>query len=604
MDTLSAISLDITTLTQAYREHTVTPRQLMESLLQKIDAENDRHIWIALRPAAEILADADRLAGMDPASLPLYGLPFAVKDNIDLAGVPTTCGCPAFSYTPSRSAFVVERLTAAGAIPIGKTNLDQFATGLVGTRSPYGACANSFDPRYIAGGSSSGSAVAVALGQVSFALGTDTAGSGRVPAAFNNLVGLKPTPGLLSCRGVVPACRTLDCVSIFALTAGDAAQVFTVAGTFDAADPYARSARFDGRSAEGGFRFGVPRANQLEFFGDRESAALFDTGIDKLVELGGEAVTIDFAPFMETAQLLYDGPWVAERYAAIREFIEHSPEALNPVTRDIIVAARDKTAVDAFEAQYRLAALKRIADGFMADLDCVLTPTAPTIYRIDEIEADPVQLNTRLGYYTNFMNLLDYCALALPAGFRKDGLPFGITVFADAEYDHYLLGLGARLQQAYGLALGATPHALPVSKTPTVAGNAADQINIVVCGAHMQGLPLNAQLTERGATLVRRTLSAPGYRLYALGGSSTGRPGMVRDESTDTAIEVEVWSMPIGKLGGFMKLIPAPLGLGTVLLADGSAECGFICEHHGLEGAIEITHLGGWRRHLAEHAKP
>jgi allophanate hydrolase len=453
---MTTLDLQITSLRQQYRTGRLTPTQLVRQLDAAMGSEDPHRIWIHRLPLAQLLAYAEALEGRDPASLPLYGIPFAIKDNIDLAGVPTTAACPDYAYTPAQHASVVQRLIDAGAIPLGKTNLDQFATGLVGVRSPYGACHNSIDPAYISGGSSSGSAVSVALGLASFSLGTDTAGSGRVPASFNNLVGHKPSCGLLSTRGVVPACRTLDCVSIFALTAQDAASVLEVAQGFDAEDPYSREALPVGKPLpERGFRFGVPRADQLQFFGNAETPALFDAAVAKLVALGGVAVEIDFSVFLQTARLLYEGPWVAERYAAIREFIERKPEALYPVTHKIISGATRFSAADAYHYGYQLKALQRKAAAVWDDLDMIVTPTAGTIYTIDEVEADPVQTNSNLGYYTNFMNLLDLSAIAVPTGFQQNGLPFGITLCAPAFHDASLLVMAARIEDA-ARTLGAT----------------------------------------------------------------------------------------------------------------------------------------------------
>lgn len=591
-------SLDLQTLGNAYRNG-LKPSALFRELLER--AARDRHqAWISLLPAERILALAQALDDRDPGSLPLYGVPFAIKDNIDLAGQPTTAACPDFAYTPAASATVVEKLIAAGAIPLGKTNLDQFATGLNGTRSPYGACRNAFDPVYISGGSSSGSAVALALGQVSFSLGTDTAGSGRVPAAFNNLVGLKPTCGLLSTKGVVPACRSLDAVSIFALTAVDAQRVFAVAQGYDEDDPYSRRAQPHGRRFAAGdrFRFGVPRADQLAFFGDMVNPALFEAAAARLEELGGIRVSVDFAPFLETARLLYGGPWVAERYLAIREFIERQPESVFPVTRDITLAGGKASATEAFAAFYRLKGLQRQCSQAWQAVDVMLTPTAGFHPSIAALEADPVQLNTDLGYYTNFMNLLDYSAVALPAAFRPDGLPFGITLFAPAHQDIPLLELAARWQAATALPMGATGQALPAQPVP--GSPVADgQIRVAVCGAHLSGLPLNRQLLERGARLISTVRSAPEYRFYALAGGPPQRPGMVRVAEGGAAIEMEVWELPASSFGSFVAGIPAPLGIGKVRLADGSEVCGFICEQAGVAGAEDITAFGSWRSWLA-----
>ncbi|TJY58381.1 allophanate hydrolase [Sinimarinibacterium sp. CAU 1509] len=592
-------SLDLDTLRAAYRAG-LKPSVLLEALLER--AENDtRHCWIALTPVEQLRALASALDAQAPDSLPLYGVPFAIKDNIDLEGLPTTAACPDFAYMPERSAEVVERLIAAGALPLGKTNLDQFATGLNGTRSPYGVCLNAFDPAYVSGGSSSGSAVSVATAQVSFSLGTDTAGSGRVPAAFNNLVGLKPTRGLISTRGVVPACRSLDCVSIFALTAEDAERVYGVALGGDGDPAYARAAEphgFDFGRAQG-FRFGVPRAEQLQFFGDAAYEALFAEAVTRLEALGGTRCEIDFAPFLDAARLLYDGPWVAERYHAIREFIERQPESLLPVIRQIVGAAASLRSVDAFDAFYQLAALKRSADAIWKDVDVVLTPTAGFIPTIEATLAEPVRLNSDLGYYTNFMNLLDYAAVAMPAGFRADGLPFGVTLFAPAHQDVPLLHLAARWQRAGAVTLGATAQPMPplAAVAPAVPSG---QVQLAVCGAHMAGLPLNHQLTERGARLVCATQSAPAYRFYALAGGPPFRPGMIRVAEGGAAIEVEVWELPARLFGSFVAAIPAPLGIGKLELADGRWVPGFICEPGGVVGAADITHHGGWRAYLAQ----
>ena len=438
--------LEIATLQQQYRSGTLTPIQLVNLLDTRIGENGSNPIWIIRLSLQEMLPYAERLEKLAPDSLPLYGIPFAIKDNIDLAGSPTTAACPDYTYVPEKSATVVQQLIDAGAIPVGKTNLDQFATGLVGTRSPYGACRNVFNPDYISGGSSSGSAVAVALGLASFSLGTDTAGSGRVPAAFNNLIGHKPTCGLISTQGVVPACRTLDCVSIFANTANDAATVLGIAKGFDVEDPYSRKEMPQRTKLGERFRFGVPQSSQLEFFGNSEAATHFSLSVGHLIAMGGEAITIDFEPFLETARLLYEGPWVAERYAAIRNFIENQPEALFPVTRQIIVGATKFSATDTFNALYRLKALQRQSQAVWDDIEVLVTPTTGTIFTLAEVEAEPVKCNSQLGYYTNFMNLLDMSAIAIPTGFNHQGLPLGITVSAPAWSDDQLLDLAQRYQ--------------------------------------------------------------------------------------------------------------------------------------------------------------
>lgn len=591
-------SLDLARLRAAYRARTLRPVDVVEGVLDRIARRGDDKVWIHRVPDAALVEQARRLEAASPDRLPLYGVPFAIKDNIDLAGHPTTAACPEFAYTPPASATVVQRLVDAGAIPIGKTNLDQFATGLVGTRTPYGACRNPFDAEYLAGGSSSGSAVAVATGLVTFALGTDTAGSGRVPAAFNNIVGLKPTRGLLSTLGVVPACRSLDCVSIFALTVSDAMDVLPVAQGFDPADPFSREPTPHPIPDIGRFNFGVPAARDLAFFGDKEAARLFAAFLKRLEELGGTQVEIDFRPFLETARLLYEGPWVAERYLAVRELIERRPEALHPVTREVIGRGAKPTAVDAFGAYYRLKAFRRKTTAVWREMDFLALPTAGTIYRIADVDADPVRLNSNLGHYTNFVNLLDLSGLAVPGGFRADGLPFGATLLAPAFQEDALGALGTRIQLAAALPLGATGIAMPDTDLRAPAPGRAGTVRVAVCGAHMAGLPLNRELVERGARFVCETRTAPRYRFFALEGFSPPRPGLVRAESGHT-IPVEVWEVPAAEFGSFVDGIPAPLGIGTLELDDGDSVRGFLCEHYATAGARDITELGGWRAYLA-----
>ncbi len=606
----TANSFDLTRLRAEYLCGRLKPSDIVETVLERIARRGDDKVWIDLTPRAQLLARAAEIERRNPAELPLYGVPFAIKDNIDFAGRPTTAACPDYAYTPKASAAVVQRLLDAGAIAIGKTNLDQFATGLVGTRSPYGAPSSAFDARYISGGSSAGSSVAVAAGLVSFALGTDTAGSGRVPAAFNNIVGLKPTKGLLSTRGVVPACRSLDCVSVFALSVDDAESVLAVAQGFDPADPFSRAnveaANVEAKSEfDGSFRFALPRATDLEFFGDGESRKLFEQAIDTLQALGGTRMEIDYRPFLETARLLYEGPWLAERYLVVRELLARKPEALLPVTRGVIEAGAKLLATDAFAAYYRLQALVRDTESIWAEVDVLVTPTAGTIYTHKEIEADPITLNSRLGYYTNYVNLLDLSALALPAGFRADGLPFGITLVAPAFHDGTLCALGKRLQSAMALPMGATGLSLPGTEINRPATTAAlkknTAIRVAVCGAHMSGLALNRELTERGARLLRATRTAPCYRLFALEAFKPPRPGMLRS-AEGAAIDLEVWEVPAPAFGGFVDGIPSPLGIGTVELEDGESVRGFLCEHYAIANAREITHLGGWRPYLTQRS--
>lgn len=547
--------------------------------LDAIAARGDDAVWITKLPREAVQANATRATGA------LQGVSFAIKDNIDLAGVPTTAGCPAYAYTPQESAPVVARLIAAGAVPVGKTNLDQFATGLVGVRSPHGVPKNPFGAEYLPGGSSSGSAVAVAAGLCDFALGTDTAGSGRVPASFNNLVGLKPTKGLLSTRGVVPACRSLDCVSIFTRTVADAAEVLAVAAAYDPQDPFSRAAEPPLQDEAWPPRIGVPRADQLEFFGDAEAAKLFSAAVARWRALGATIVEIDYAPFAAAARLLYEGAWVAERHAAIREFLGKKADAMHPVTRKIIEGAKNLSATQAFESSYRLAELRRQSEPVWTAIDALLTPTAGTIYKVAEVEADPIRLNSNLGYYTNHMNLLDLCGIAVPAGFLPNGMPWGVTLSAPAFCDDRLLRLGAKF-----LGEPAPKRALPAPGPLT---------RVAVCGAHLSGLPLNSQLTGLGATLVKATKTAPQYRLFALPGTTPPKPGLVRVAEQGAVIAVEVWELPTAAFGHFVAAIPAPLGIGTVTLEDGSSVQSFLCEAVAVVGAKDVTSFGGWRAYLA-----
>lgn len=599
------LDLSLSHLRGQYLAGSLTPAALVEALHAQMLAEDalvDRHIWIHRLSKDAMLAYAQALQGRDPKDLPLYGIPFAIKDNIDLAGVPTTAGCPEFAYMPGKSATVVQRLIDAGAIPVGKANLDQFATGLVGVRSPYGACRNAINPDYVSGGSSAGSAVSVALGLASFSLGTDTAGSGRVPAGFNNLIGLKPSCGRIPTTGVLPACRTLDVVSIFALTAADAASVLSVVQGEDGVDAYARQMPEPGFNFgnASSFRFGVPRAQDLAFHGNAEGIPQFKASVAMLEAMGGTAVEFDLSPFRAVATLLYEGPWVAERYAAIRPFIEAHPEALHPITRAITEKGIQISAPDTFAALYKLKDLAMQTKPLWDSIDFMLTPTASTPYTIAAVEADPIALNSNLGYYTNFVNLLDLAALAVPTGFMANGMPCGITMVAPCGKDFALLTLAARLHAVAVPTVGATNHAPhKLGALPDANPFASAQVRVAVCGAHLSGLPLNPQLTSRGAKLVKAVDSAPAYKLYALPGGPPWRPGLVRVAAGGTAIPLEIWEMPASQFGSFVAGIPAPLGIGTVLLDGNDSVQGFLCEAVAVEGAEDITHQGGWRAFMA-----
>ncbi|MFM2480064.1 allophanate hydrolase [Celerinatantimonas sp. YJH-8] len=580
--------MTIDAIHHAYASGSITPQQLLSDCLAAAKADTHQ-VWISTVTEAQLQNYIEALEGHSPLDKPLFGIPFAIKDNIDLVGLNTTAACPDFSYTPEQNAFVVEKLIEAGAIPLGKTNLDQFATGLVGTRSPYGACQNSFNPEYISGGSSAGSAVSVATGQVVFSLGTDTAGSGRVPASFNNILGLKGSVGCISCSGVVPACKSLDCVTIFAKTAADLALIWPVAAQFDSSDPFAREQPEQLATHLQTFTFGVPDSASLEFFSDDAAQDLFYDSIEQLKAMGGQAVNVDLKPFLDAAKLLYEGPWVAERLAATEAFFTEHQQSCLPVIQTIIGNSKGYSAVDAYKALYQLKSLKRIADASLAQVDFIVTPTASTIYTIEQLEQDPITLNSHLGTYTNFMNLLDYAAIALPSGFRqngpKQGLPFGITLFGQTFCEDALLTLASRWQKQLGLPLGALPAQ-------------ATSIDLAVCGAHLSGMPLNHQLTEKGAVLIEQTTTASHYQLYALASEQPQRPALVRSTQGES-IEIEIWRLPAEHLADFLAGIKAPLGLGQVELNDGRLVNGFICEPAALKGATEITHLKSWRAYMA-----
>ncbi|WP_341917372.1 allophanate hydrolase [Polaromonas sp. YR568] len=551
-----------------------------------------------LAPQAWICRATPQAAGSAQAASagPLAGLTFAVKDNIDAASLPTTAGCPAFAYTPTASAFVVQKLLDAGAQLAGKTNLDQFACGLNGTRSPFGAVPNAFNPAYVSGGSSSGSAYVVATGQVDFSLGTDTAGSGRVPAGLNNIVGLKPSRGLISARGVVPAAQSVDCVSIFARTVATAVQVLEHAMAHDALDPYSRRLALTSEPFAPAFRFGVPAT--LEFYGDRAAEAAFSEAVVRLQALGGTPVAIDFAPLAQVAALLYESALVAERYTAIRSFFDaHEAEVVEPV-RSIIAAGRKYSAADLYEVQTELKRLGQQADAMWGSIDVLVVPTAPTHYTIAQMQRDPVVLNRRLGAYTNFVNLLDYAALSVPSAVRADGLPFGITLIGACGSDWQLADLGQRYHHSTGLTQGATGLPLPAMRA--IAGlRKPATVRVAVVGAHLSGMPLNTQLTERGAVLAGPAETAPDYRLFALPGTTPPKPGLLRVGAGQGAcIALEIWDMPLAAYGSFVALIPAPLGIGTLALRDGSTVQGFVCEPEALHGALDISHLGGWRAYM------
>jgi allophanate hydrolase len=592
----------VAAIVAAHRAGTVTPAQTVARSYRRIREHSDPAVFISLREEKVAIAEAEALAARNADALPLLGVPVAVKDNIDVQGLATTAACPAFAYSPAQDSTAVARLRTAGAIIIGKTNLDQFATGLVGVRSPYGVPVNPVRGDLIPGGSSSGSAVAVSAGLVPLALGTDTAGSGRVPAMLNNIVGLKPSLGLISNAGLVPACRTLDCISVFSLTVDDALTALTAMAGSDRADPFSRDRPLGMMSGfPGQLRLGVPRNGQLIFFGDSAAEQAYGEALRRWESLGATLVEFDLEPFYETARLLYEGPWVAERYLVIRDLLASAPDSIHPVTREITAAGARLTAADTFAALYRLQALRRTAERAFAGFDAMVLPTAPTAYTTAQVLANPIELNSRLGTYTNFVNLLDLCGLALPATMRADGIPFGITLLAPAGHDAALASIGRVFHADTKLGMGAKGLAQPpLAPLPAKAGG--DDIAIAVVGAHLSGMALNGELQALGAVLLEAAATAPDYRLYALD-TTPPKPGMLRvAQGTGSSIKLELWSLPAAAFGKFVAAIPPPLGIGTVRLADGRGIKGFLVEPAAIEGARDISSFGGWRAFMAEKA--
>lgn len=564
----AAHALRIVPLRARYAAGSLTPSDVVRTILARDAAVADPAIWTHKPDERALLARAAELEVMPDAereTLPLWGIPFVAKDNIDLAGVPTTAACPAFAYTPGESATVVQRLLDAGAICVGKANLDQFATGLVGVRSPFGTPRNPYGAAYVPGGSSSGSAVSVAQGLACFSLGTDTAGSGRVPAGFCNLVGLKPSRGLVSTTGVVPACRSLDCVSVFAHTPEDARIVLDAAAGEDAADPYSRADDPQWLPDWPGLRVGVPVD---PVFFDDDYADLFTAAVERAELLGGVIVPVDISPFLDAGKLLYGGAWIAERYAAVGAFIDAHPSQVNDIVAALIAPSKAIGAVAVFEGQYKLERLRKETAAVWSSVDVLLLPTAPAIPSLADLRADPLEPNFRNGTYTTFVNLLDLAAIALPAGFRADGLPFGISLVGPVQTDRSLLDL---------------------------AEGWTDIVELAVVGAHLEGEPLHHELG--GAPLLRRTRTAPTYRLFALD-TVPAKPGLVRAHAGE-AIEVEVYALGAEQFGRFVAKVPAPLTIGTVLLEDGTSVKGFLCEPAALESATEITGMRGWRAYRA-----
>lgn len=592
----------IAELVKAHRARATTPEETVVRTFHKIRAHADPAVFINLRNEAEVRTEARAMDEARAAGL-LYGVPVAIKDNIDVKGIATTAACPAFAYAPAADAGVVARLRRAGAIVIGKTNLDQFAAGLVGTRSPYGAPRNPLNSKLIPGGSSSGSAVAVSAGLVPLALGTDTAGSGRVPAALNNIVGLKPSLGLVPTTGVVPACRTLDCVSVFSLTADDAFTALTALAGYDATDPYSqhRSLARLGRMPPG-IRLGVPLQKQRLFFGDEFSSAAYEQALAGLLQRCGALVEVDFEPFYRTARLLYEGPWLAERYIAVSALMASNPADMHPTTRQVIAGGANASAIEAFSAFYELAEYRRACESVFEAVDVLVVPSVPTTYTIEQLLNDPIVLNSRLGTYTNFVNLLDLCGLALPAALRSDGIPFGVTLLAPSGREALLASIGRVFHHDTGLPLGAL--GIPQPSLPDVGATAADnEVALAVVGLHLSGMPLNGELLALGARFLETTTTSPDYRLYALGTGALRKPGLLRvADDGGTRVEVEVWALPERAFGTFIRSVREPLSIGTVRLAGGRSAHGFLMESQAAPGAREISEFGGWRGYVAASA--
>jgi allophanate hydrolase len=586
------MSVTASQIATAVQSGETSAHAVMVAALERIAAYDavQPQAWISRFPDAA-LVEAARAIDARVASgetLPLAGVPYAVKDNIDVAGLPTTAACPGFAYAPERSAEVVARLEAAGAICIGKTNLDQFATGLVGTRSPYGAPGCVYNLDYISGGSSSGSGVVVAAGLVPFALGTDTAGSGRVPAALNGCIGLKPSKGRWSSRGLLPACRSLDCISVFTADVADARLVDALVAGFDPADPFSRD--LPPRSLTGDAPvFGIPLAAQLEFHGDAQSAELFEGALVRCRAMGATIVDVDIAPLLEAAKLLYSGPWVAERAAAVGAFIEQRPDAVHPVVAAIIKSGWRYSGVDTFQGIYTLQQLIRETAALFADCDALLLPTCPTIYTRERLHEEPYALNSRMGLYTAAINLLDLAAIALPAGYRHDHTGFGISLIGPAFSDVALIDLGERL-------MAVAPNVPP----PLDLAHREDHVKLAVVGAHLEGMPLHWELTTRDARLLARTKTAAAYKLYAIADSVPPKPALVHVGLGGSAIEIEVYELSLTHFGSFVANVPPPLAIGTLTLESGEAVKGFIAEPRAITGAEDITSFGGWRGYMEQ----
>lgn len=595
---LDKLVFTLKSIHEAYLQGETVESVLNESL-KRLSDTHDEGIYLYLASKDQLLHAISELGEFNIEEKPLWGIPFAVKDNIDVYGMPTTAGCEAFAYYPESDSHVVSLLKKAGAIVVGKTNLDQFATGLVGVRTPFVAPKNAIDPSIVPGGSSSGSAVAVSHGQVCFSLGTDTAGSGRVPAALNNIVGLKPTLGSISASGVVPACRTLDTVSIFSQSVSDASAVFKVCCSYDNTDAFSKPIHYKGLSApDSSYTLGVPDAKSL-IIDEPALKDAYEQSLAYLRENGAKLVEVDFQPFYDVAKLLYEGPWVAERFAAIETFMSRHPDSLHPTTEKIIGSARNFSASDAFKARYQLEELRKEISPVIDSVDAFVVPSIPGVASVAELENNAIAPNSRLGIYTNFVNLLDLCAIAVPGVTRHDGFPSSVTFIAKGGHDAYIHALANDFHLHQAELLGATEHKVSdlkqtLNEDVAVTELSAKEMAIAVVGAHMQGFPLNHQLTNKGGRFLKRTNTAPNYRLFKLGEETPLRPGLLKVDDGHQ-IELEVWAIPKSKFGDLLSEIPSPLSIGSIILEDKQLVKGFLCESHAIKEATDISHFGGWR---------
>ncbi|KAB8133094.1 allophanate hydrolase [Gracilibacillus oryzae] len=570
--------LSVEWLREMYQTEELTPVMVIQEIIRRAEEDEDMSIWITPPSMERIQPYLDGLETINPADAPLWGIPFAIKDNIDLKGIPTTAGCAEYAYTPAEHATVVERLITAGAIPVGKTNLDQFATGLVGTRSPYGETKNALRKDLISGGSSSGSAVSVAVGQAAFALGTDTAGSGRVPASLNNLVGFKSSVGAWPKKGVVPACESIDCVTVFADSMETALEVDEAVRGVDEKDPWSKAYAKPGKELPG--KIILPK-EPIDFFGPfaEEYRKAWEKTLKQLEQLPIPITYVDYELFAATAQILYGGPWVAERWEALGDFITQHPGASFPVTEQILRSgsADEYDAAALFKAihtlqQYKLEAWKLLENAVL------ITPTNAGTWTREQVRINPIGTNSDMGRFTNHCNLLDLCAIAIPSFEAGENLPFGITIFATADKESLVCGMADLL----------------VNEGKQTEAASKDTTLVAVCGLHMRGFALEKQMKELGAKFIREDQTAAKYQFIKLP-TNPAKPGLIKQKTGGGSINIELWEMPSVGFGTFVTSIPSPLGIGKIELQDGSEVPGFICEDYAKQGAEDITHLKSWR---------